>query len=334
MKTKNILNKKFTTLSSLDGYYHHQGLTDYTQTNLTLNQILYLGNKYKEQINILRQMEYHSEEQREFKEKFPCWFVGGIFPFEKLKDENILEYSNVLAIDIDKKDNPNIDLNEIAKKIFELPYVFMVSKSISGQGIYVLVLLEDGIYTKEYYTYLTKLWTKQYNIKIDEQCKNIGRKRFISYDDNIMIKDDEIEINEWKLKSIIKEPSNNETKKSQPYCGKYKTVNTNQGLVSKAIWYLLNNRFSIDNFNAEEPYATWYHIGCDFRHFDDGEQMFIKFSTNSTKYFDNITNILKKWNQTKKEISLDEVSKKWCGMCKRIYGKQWYNKINESNNIF
>lgn len=334
MKTINILNKKFTTLSSLTGYYYHQGLEDYTQAKLTLNQILYLGNKYKEQINILRQMEYHSDEQKKFKQQFPCWFVGGIFPLLKTEDKDILEYSNVLAIDIDKKDNPNIDLNEIAKKIFELPYVFLVSKSISGQGIYALVLLKDGQFTKDYYNYLSKLWTKQYNIKIDEQCKNIGRKRFISYDDNIMIKNDNDEITEWKLKSSNKESINTNYTNTQVFYPKYKPENTNQVLVNKAIWYLLNNGFSIDNFNTKEPYATWYHIGCEFRHFEDGEQMFIKFSTNSTKYFDNITNILKKWNQTKKEISLDEVSKKWCGICKRIYGNKWYNKINESNNIF
>ena len=334
MKTINILNKKFTTLSSIDGYYHHQDLTDYTQTNLTLNQILYLGNRYKEQIDILRQMEYHSDDQKKFKLQFPSWFVGGIFPLLKTEDKDILEYSNVLAIDIDKKDNPNVDLNEIVKKIFELPYVFMLSKSISGQGFYALVLLEDGRFTKEYYIYLSKLWSKQYNIKIDEQCTNIGRKRIISYDDNIMIKDDEIEISEWKLKELNITNHLTSQNKSKMIDYKAKMHTNDNTLTQKAIWYLLNNGFSIDNFNLKKPYATWYHIGCDFRHFEDGEQMFIKFSTNSTKYFDKVTDILKKWNQTKKEISLDEVSKKWCGICKRIYGTKWYNKINESNNLF
>ena len=325
MKTIDILNKKFSVLVSVDGYIRHQGINDYTQTTSNLKNIIKLGSiTYRIQIDTLRSMEYHSKEQKQFKEQFPCWFTGGLFPIGKTKDEDIIEYSNVLAIDIDKCDNLDLDINDIKYKLFNLPYVFLVSKSISGEGIYVMVLLEDGRYTTEYYHYLVRLWKQMFNIVIDDKCTNIGRKRFISYDDDIMIKEDDIDIKEWKLR--YKEPVV-ETKK--PSLLELGNQQKQYSLVRKAIWYLLDNGYSIDNINTNNAYAVWYHVGCEFRHFEDGEEMFIKFSNNTSKYKDSITKILSKWKQTKTENTIDDVSRKWCGICKNKLGVNWITKVNE-----
>lgn len=323
MKVKDILEINHTVLNSVDGFNYNNGINSYTQTKMSMRQILFdLGKLYSEKINEFRKLGYHSEEQKLVKPKFPVWFVGGVFPIQQTEDTDIIEYSNILAIDIDKKDNTDKDIEIIRNKLLELPYVFGVLKSISGEGIYVLILVEDGQYTKEYYKYIGKIWKKQYDLNIDEQCTNIGRKRFLSYEDNIdkYIKSEEIDIIPWKLKLI--EQKEEIKKKEYIHASRYKY---DDSLVRKAIWKLLDGGYSIDHMNVvNSHYGVWYHIACDFHHFNDGEDMFIRFSQNSSKYNDKLSDIQKKYNNGKIECSIEDVSKKWCGICKRIYGNNWW----------
>ena len=115
----------------------------------------------KEQIFELRSLGYGTSSYKEKKKQYPNWIVSGIYPIKEINDSSTLIWSNIIAIDIDKSENENIDLEDVRKKIFELPYVFAVLKSISGLGLYALVLVEDGKYTKEYYKYITKLWNQK-----------------------------------------------------------------------------------------------------------------------------------------------------------------------------
>ena len=326
MKVIDILKKKVTVLPNVSGWTYHQELYDYTQTIMTVEDILFvLSKKYKEQIDVLREIEYDSKEQLKKKDECPSWFVGGTFPMMKTCDVDILEYSNLLAIDIDLKENKELDFEDAKRKLIELPYVILVSKSIRGKGIYALILVEDGKLTKEYYKYISKLWKQKYGYITDGQCTNIGRKRFLSYDDNMIIKEKDVDIVPWKLFNI--ETNINTKTESTLYSYRPLTViGDNYEFTRKAVWYLLDKGYSIDDINGTNQYSIWYHIGCDFRHFTDGEEMFIRFSNNTLKYKDNIQTILKKWKNTKEEQPFEEISRKWCGICKNKYGKYWYKE--------
>lgn len=319
MKVKDILLRKCTLLCSINGIDPNGNYVQTTQTVYDL--IVTIPEMLKEKIMQLRSLGYGSDRYKDRKKLFPNWVVSGTYPIKQINDNSTVEWSNIIAIDIDKSDNKDNDLNEIRKKIFGLPYVFAVLKSISGEGLYALILVEEGQYTKEYYKYLSRLWNKQYNLNIDTQCNNISRKRFIGYDEEALkwIKSDETEITAWKLKYVEKAPV---IKKQEfVYAPKY---DDNTSLVRKAIWKLLNNGYSIENMNVKYSYGAWYHIACEFHHFEDGLDMFIRFSQNSNKYKDKIVDITKKYNNGKIEAPFDDVGKKWCGICKHIYGSQWW----------
>lgn len=319
MIVKDILLRKCTLLCSINGIDPNGNYVQTTQTVRDL--IVTIPEMLKEKIMQLRSLGYGSDRYKDRKKLFPNWVVSGTYPIKQINDNSTVEWSNIIAIDIDKSDNKDNDLNEIRKKIFDLPYVFAVLKSISGEGLYALILVEEGQYTKEYYKYLSRLWNKQYNLNIDTQCNNISRKRFIGYDEEALkwIKSDETEITAWKLKYV--EKATVIKKQEFVYVPKY---DDNTSLVRKAIWKLLNNGYSIENMNVQYSYGAWYHIACEFHHFDDGLDMFIRFSQNSNKYKDKIADITKKYNNGKIEAPFDDVGKKWCGICKHIYGSQWW----------
>lgn len=318
MKTIDILNKKHTLLYTANGYTKGQ----YVQTVETLHHLLIdIPNVLKDKIFELRKLGYGTDAYREAKKTFPNWIVSGTYPIRQINDNSTVEWSNIIAIDIDKHDNETIDLDNIRKQIFELPYVFAIPKSISGLGYYALVLVEEGQYTKEYYKYIAKLWNQKFGLNIDTQCNNISRKRFIGYDEDIdkWIKSDDTDIKEWKLKYIERqEPI------KRPTMMQLSKYNNSTDFARKAIWKLLNNGYSLDNMSVQYPYGAWYHIACEFHHFDDGLDMFIKFSQNSSKYNDKVVDITKKYNNAKIESDYNDVAQKWCGICKHIFGSDWW----------
>lgn len=326
MKTADILKQKHTVLMSMDGYVEHQGLQDYTQTKLSMYDILFkLGKKFSKTISWLREEPYHSKTYNYIKEHMlPVWFVGGTFPMEQTEDEYIETYSNILCIDID---NQEID----RKSIFELPYVIGVLKSSGGVGYYVLILVEDGRYTKEYYSYLAKMFKSRFGIEVDAQCKNIGRKRVLSYENDISqwIKPMDYDVKQWKLReqTVVDDLFDNKPKRFIDYKPKNFSNSNNVDFVRKAIWKLLNSGYSIDDMSSTSKYGSWYYIACEFAHFSDGEEMFIRFSQNSSNYNDSINDIMKKWrNADKSKCNQEEVYKKWCGICKNKFGNKWWKE--------
>lgn len=333
MRMIDILKQKHTVLMTMDGFVDHQGVSDYTQVDMSLYDILVsLSIKFKDMIIMMRQEIYHSDKYNYIKEHMlPVWFVGGTFPqatkennniIPHTDDKDILTYSNLLCIDID---NQEID----RQAIFDLPYVVSVLKSSGGVGYYVLILVEDGRYTKEYYSYLARLFKFKFNIDVDPQCKNIGRKRVLSYEDDVLkyVKAFDCDIIPWKLKdkTVVDDLFDDSPKRFIDYRPKRYSEN-DDSFVRKAIWKLLDNGFSIDDYSKHSSnYATWYYAACEFANFDDGYEMFVKFSQNSSQYNDDIKTINKKWNEgNKNKKNIDEVKKKWCGMCKNKYGTNWW----------
>lgn len=320
MKAKDILNTKMTTLVNASGYVDGR----YTQKDLTLQQIISLGNIYKDKIMELRELGYGTDQYKENKKKFPCYTPCGTFEYKKVNDSSITSLSNIIAIDIDKKDNTT-DLDNIREEIFNLPYVIAVLKSISGLGLYALVLVENGNNTTDYYSYLAKLWNAKYGLNIDQSCKNLSRKRFISYDkdtDNYL-KSEDTEITPWRLyekhheehRDISLLPSITPCKK------------TDETLVEKTIEYLVDHGFSIDNFRTDKKRSVWFYVGCDFSYFTKGLDYFIKFSQNTSEYNDDIAEITKKYNECTCKTNIDDIAKKYCGIAKTIYGKNWMNIV-------
>ena len=109
----------------------------------------------------------------------PCCTISGVFEGDR-KADKVTVMNPIICVDIDVLPE-GMTLNTLKKKVFELPYVFYVSLSVRGEGIFALIH-----YNMEK-DFLTTFKSIQYDFKcmgieIDKACKDICRLRFVSWD--------------------------------------------------------------------------------------------------------------------------------------------------------
>lgn len=143
---------------------------------------------YANQIANLRTLKT-KEAQTKAKANLPSFFLSGLFK-TTVENKNFIEssYTNLIQIDIDKKDNQHIDIVGLRKDICKLPFVLSCFTSPRGEGLKVIVK-----HNLEYAHHLTAfaqfemLFKVQFDVVIDTQCKNIGRAFFVSNDKDLYL---------------------------------------------------------------------------------------------------------------------------------------------------
>jgi virE domain protein len=86
---------------------------------------------------------------------------------------------------LDAKDNENITIEEMRKKINSLPFVMYSSMSVGGRGMYALLPISESNKNdfKGVFNALNEDFIKL-GLKLDGSCVNVNRERYISFDDN------------------------------------------------------------------------------------------------------------------------------------------------------
>lgn len=326
-----ILQRQITCIKTSNGYENNEwGVGDPVGMILPLKAVLYdLPVIIKDRLIEVQNMVYHSKEQKEAKLLLPRYYISGVFD---LNEYNIDRFpihdipkhgSGLMTIDIDEKDNENIDIWEIRRKIFELPYVFSCLKSVSGHGYYCIIPIEDTVYTKDYYMYIMGLWKKKFNINIDKNAASLIRARILSYNEDIedWIKED---VDVWRLRYIGREEEKKCVDGSLYDYNLSNYKNVEDGLdwnyiTNKAMELLINDGYHATNYNS------WFYLGCELKNFDNGEELFYKAS-NNVDYNDSSDTIRKKWNSCKASGIDDDLIRKWVGMANNKYGKNWFVK--------
>lgn len=160
----------------------------------------------KDIINKIRQTD-NKEQVRALKSKLPM-----VMPSVRcgITKQEIKDYTNIICIDVDRKDNENLTLDQIKEKVNASPYVFYSAKSVSGKGLFALIYLDGDITDFEGHFNSIEKYFKNRGITIDTQCKNANRLRYITIDDNpyynghaLVYKDTEQITHTVKNKSIL-----------------------------------------------------------------------------------------------------------------------------------
>lgn len=145
---------------------------------LKLTDIL-LSGRWKEQVSAIRN-ESDSGKRKAMKQHLPAFIPSGVFSTKKA--EGLVAHSCYICIDIDHKDNQGVTNFQFLKEaISDNPNVAYCGLSVSGGGYFCLIPIADPAKHRDYFRSLEHDF-KLCGIRIDRQCVNVNRLRYVSYD--------------------------------------------------------------------------------------------------------------------------------------------------------
>lgn len=114
------------------------------------------------------------------KQTLQCYTVSASFESKKKGHERLISNLPLLQLDFDKLDN----IDEIKREIFKLPCVGYVGRSVSGKGLFAILLIAEPEKLQEYAEHCFIVfdhWGLKPDTSKGRKCTDL---RFVSYDSN------------------------------------------------------------------------------------------------------------------------------------------------------
>lgn len=250
----------------------YNGATDNVGTEICLKDFL-LTDAYKDISEKIRRGSTPSERKDikdTMKGMIPCVTIGG--RFSQRDGEHLIEPSGLISIDIDLKDNGSEVMKKVPSILQKLKYVSYFSKSISGDGYFAVIKLENPLHFKQHFLALEQEM-KTYGITLDKTCKDITRLRFASFDPDCYYNPDATTYY-WEV-----EPNQPPKVKSQQYISS--STMSDQERLANELNFMKNQ-----NIVIQDDYDTWFKMGMALNSAfgEDGRGLFHEFSKLSDKY--------------------------------------------------
>lgn len=272
----------------------YNGVTDNVGVICPLRVFLF-SKKHKKDVERVRSL-YGSEAYKQEKKHLPMAAISGTFRTRNIGD--LIEHTGLICIDIDAKDNPNLDMaKDVMPRLRELPYVFYAGKSVSGNGYFAIIpLLHKGLH-RQHYCSLKHVFLEM-GINIDKNCGDVTRTRFISYDDNFYMNEnaelyDGLESeDEWKRNAPVF---------SVPNVGNL----PENGLTDEQKVDFCVRMIEERHIDITEGYANWVSVGASLASMGErGRNYFHRVSRQNAGYkygqtdrkFTNVMATMKKFN--------------------------------------
>lgn len=144
--------------------------------------------KYADSVKQIRAEENEDRQKQMKSELLPCIAFNVRFNGNRCKD-NISEYTNLLYIDIDYKDNKPHIMESLPQTLSKIDNILFFQRSARGKG-YMAVMPTDDIKGEQDFLAVWKAAEadfKKLGIVIDSNTKDASRVTFISYDEHSYI---------------------------------------------------------------------------------------------------------------------------------------------------
>jgi hypothetical protein len=118
------------------------------------------------------------------KKALPGYTVSGTFHHRK--KEGLLQHSGFLCLDIDAKDNTEIELAEARRLVQADASTYACFTSVGGLGWASIVPISSTNHEDSFQA-LSAHYFATYGLKVDVSCRDISRLRFVSYDPELYL---------------------------------------------------------------------------------------------------------------------------------------------------
>lgn len=141
-----------------------------------------LSESWRREVEALR-AEKDRARQKALKDALPCFTPSGIF--SHVSRTGLIEHSGYISIDIDCKPdegiNPELVGFDLKAAISTVPHIAYCGRSCRGSGYVVIIPIADPAKHSEYFRALAYHFERA-GLEIDRGCRDICRKRFVSWD--------------------------------------------------------------------------------------------------------------------------------------------------------
>lgn len=250
----------------------YQGVTARECSEVTLREFLFdIPVMCLSDICRVRSMG-EGERQSALKRSLPHATVSGLFSGPHSLD-SLKGRTGLLCLDVDAKDNPELDYAKVREILSPLPYVLYIGVSVRGKGVFVIVPVAFPDRMREHFLSLERAFRNK-GITLDSACKDVTRLRCVSFTDDPYVNE-------------------NATPYRYLYDGRGRVARFEGGVAreggkdsTSARVSALVGRLVSDRIDITEPYDSWFKIGCALHSEfgEDGRRLFHAVSSVSPKY--------------------------------------------------
>jgi hypothetical protein len=227
------------------------------------------------------------KQRDELKAKLSCVTISGRFGNPRGL-ETIVDRSGLMCIDVDPKENPNIEnYHEFKAIVSKASFVAYAGLSASGKGYFVIIPIEYPDKHIQHFIALEAMFL-EIGVVIDKSCKDVSRLRGRSFDP-----DPYINHNAKKFKALLEPPKPKTRTTNFQY--RHLQGDTAQSWVERYIKELQSRRVDITG-----TYQEWLKIGFAISH---------EFGEGGRDYFHDISNISDDYNPTECDKQYDRCVK-------------------------
>lgn len=184
----------------------HKEAPDSAIKKASLGQLL-VTNKWRKEVEAVR-AETDPYKRRALKEKLPCFTPSGTF--KHIAANGLIKHSGFISVDIDYKPEKGINSAladfDLKRAVADLPQVAYCGRSCGGAGYVLIIPIADTSKHKQYFRALSYHFERA-GLEIDQACKDLCRKRFVSWDPEPYIN---TAARPWDITPPEREPSTRE----------------------------------------------------------------------------------------------------------------------------